>query len=228
MTEPRTLSWPAPDCSECVDGYVWTGEGRGEPALCACYGERHRREVATRAGIPRRYARAVEPGAFDRSRVDDWPRVRAALDTGRAILEGAPGAGKSHLAASWLAWTVLAAPSDGARPVRRARWVSWPALVRTTQREQPWEAGADLAGCDVLVLDDYGAEADTEWSQETVYGLVSGLYECAGPGLRVVATTNLSLPERLARCHRGASRLAELAPACVPVLADDYRLRSER
>ena len=74
----------------------------------------------------------------------------------------------------------------------------------------------------VVVLDDLGREKVSDWTGETVYGLVNHRYEAMLP---TIVTTNLSGAELAASPYWPAiSRLAEDG-ALVKITAPDHRLR---
>ncbi len=89
------------------------------------------------------------------------------------------------------------------------------------QRKNIDEYISVLEACDLLILDDFGAEKETEWTSETLYKIINTRYERRRP---IILTTNLS-PEALPRnfSKRITSRIFEMCDG-IKVQSDDYRL----
>lgn len=126
-----------------------------------------------------------------RSYADGWP---APLDGGEGILlTGAPGTGKSHLAA---ALTLAVAETHTVRMVRATELVKdlaatfEPAPRETTvPRETMTSIFRRLREADLLVLDDLGAERHTEAREEWLFEVVDARVEGRKP---LVVTSNLA------------------------------------
>lgn len=83
-----------------------------------------------------------------------------------------------------------------------------------------------LLGCDLLILDDFGMERQTEFAREQIYNLINGRSISGKP---MVITTNLTLqqmkePQTMAE-HRIFDRVIEM---CVPVCFEGESLRREK
>lgn len=149
-------------------------------------------------------------------------------------LAGGPGVGKSGLLAAVAKdW----AHASGMRTIRefgvlagnwRPVWASWPAKLeelRWAMRETGSLSGVlldELKECPLLILDDLGAERDTDWSRERLHVVL----QARTVHRRAVCwTTNLSGEELVARCGKPIiSRLLGLAPAArIPDLPDRRR-----
>lgn len=86
-----------------------------------------------------------------------------------------------------------------------------------------WDVG-ELTGCDLLVLDDLGAERSTSYGQEVVYSIVDGRY-CAGKPM--VVSTNLTRRELAAPGDVTSARIyGRVLEACLPVEVDTGRRRA--
>lgn len=165
--------------------------------------EQRRMDALTElACVPRRY-RSVAP---DR-------RLNAALAGGRGLwLVGPVGSGKTHRACAVLrGWTAL---NGGG-----ARFVTAPALLaelRATYDGDGSEAAVigKYARCPLLVVDDLGKEAPTEWSLSKLYEIVDARW---GAGLPTVVTSNQTPDELARRLARDAD--PETAKAVVSRLA---------
>jgi DNA replication protein DnaC len=82
----------------------------------------------------------------------------------------------------------------------------------------------ELLYCDLLVLDDLGAERSSEYAQEFVYSIVDGRYQLKSP---MIVSTNLTREElyhgRDVTTTRTYNRILEV---CLPVECDTGRRRS--
>ncbi|MCC6266968.1 MAG: ATP-binding protein [Dehalococcoidia bacterium] len=137
------------------------------------------------------------------------------------VLQGANGCGKTHLAAA-IANRVLA---DG----RGVFFAVVPDLLDYLRasfapgKESPYDELFDrVRNVDLLVLDDLGAQATTQWAQEKLYQVVNYRHVA---GLPTVVTTDQSL-DRLQEAHpRIVARIADPhAGTVVTLLAPHYRL----
>lgn len=87
-----------------------------------------------------------------------------------------------------------------------------------------WYLNSFLA-CDLLILDDFGMERQTDYAREQVFNIIDGRYLAQKP---LIVTTNLSLselkhPKDIVE-QRIFDRVLEL---CVPVCFDGESLRQE-
>lgn len=138
------------------------------------------------------------------------------------MLWGPPGCGKSHLAA--------AVTHELIRRGKTVVFQSVPELlarIRGTYgddaRESERDVMAALMDCDLLVLDDLGAERVTDWVQDTLFRLIDGRYRAAKS---IMVTTNLE-PRDLAAILgvRMADRLIEMT---IPIQMQATSYRQER
>jgi len=136
------------------------------------------------------------------------------------MLVGAPGTGKTHLMAA----CANALLDRGVRVIFACVPDVLADLRRAVGADALEDVVAELRECEVLCLDDLGAERVTDWAREQVYRLINYRYEAELP---VLATSNLdadALAEQLG--DRIVSRLAEMC-VWVRMECDDYRLRKE-
>lgn len=177
-------------------------------------------------GLPERQ-RAAKPS-------DLIPELRNVkfLDGMGAFLYGLPGRGKSFQAAALLlrAWDVLMARTGRPPGCRWWRTDLMLSHMRSLQGKGEFVAWLDdILTCDVLVLDDFGAERVTEWAREQLLLILSERYDqhrCT------IITSNFSLGELAQRIsesaddpsgERIASRIAEVCVR-VHIDGDDRRL----
>jgi DNA replication protein DnaC len=121
---------------------------------------------------------------------------------------GEPGNGKSHLA--------TAVANELTSRGKRVVFISMPDLlekIKATFNKNSVESEADimrgLQMCDLLVIDDIGAEKVSDWVQEVIFRIVDGRYKKVKP---IMATSNLEpkeLAERIGK--RAYDRLIEIS-----------------
>lgn len=219
-TEPRISSLDAGDepygCDVCHDaGFI-----RGELVLTGAVANGHFesravlcpncRPVPIAMGIPPRF----EDATFDTFDIKLNPSMKparlqvtnvAAGHSWCALLMGAPGLGKSLLAAGALAASTYPKPGY---------FWEWGALLRNLRQLAFGDGGPHLAEEDVLrpwqsikallVLDDVGAEKMTEWAAQTLYAILNARYQGKLP--TIVTTNNPdAIDERIiSRLYEGA------------------------
>jgi len=163
------------------------------------------REMLRKAGVPRRFLQARR-GDFD-------PAVFNAAEgflTGRSegiFVHGPTGTGKTHFGVAVLS-EILSESETGS-----ARFVTVPSLlmeIRATFKDSSPCSEEDLirrfADLDILVLDDLGAEKNTDWAMQTLYLIVDRRYSDMR---RTIITSNLALDGIAERVgERIASRVA--------------------
>lgn len=136
--------------------------------------------------------------------------------SGWVVLTGAPGTGKTHL----LAATTNRLLATDNRPMytivpELLRYLR--SLIGTDSMESRFEQIRDM---DVLLLDDLGAEYETDWALERLYLIFDHRYRHQMP---TVIATNLAVENLTMRI---ASRAQDRALSRVIVMAseDDYRI----
>lgn len=136
-------------------------------------------------------------------------------------LFGGVGTGKTYRAAAWANQCVDAG--------LRVAWIPtthWLAAQRASfSGGEPPVTGEDVAGADLVILDDLGSEKTSAWSREAMYLLVDSLY-CAD--VQVIATSNRRLGDLAG--HLGERTASRIAQMCRPeqITGADRRLATAR
>ena len=198
--EPQeAVACPVGEC----DGSTWVlDEGTGEARPCRCREQRVRKAVSggIGTGIGRRFLEV----SFDREPIVSLDpivlrQVRAFvrsiddhLDGGRGVwFDGPVGTGKTSLAILVAKAAKDAGRSYAVYPV--------PRLLAEIKRTFDRDSGDNylaffrrLCSVDLLVLDDLGAEKQTEWVLEQLYSIVNERWQ---DRRSIVVTTNLPDPD---------------------------------
>lgn len=138
---------------------------------------------------------------------------------------GRPGNGKTF-AAACIANALLELPEPGTPTVKMTTFGTVLNRLPGMSAQDKDRYLESLRSCDLLILDDFGMERQTDYAREQIFTLIDGRYLARKP---LIVTTNLSLkelktPGDLAR-QRIFDRILEL---CVPVCFDGESLRQER
>lgn len=203
-------SAPCPVCG----GTGWKAietEGQRSVARCDCFQRVRLDHLLRRAGIPPRY----ETCSFENfdPRTDRLNLAKAAAikfaeefplaDCGLLIM-GPCGSGKTHLAVSVLRQLIFKWEAHSLfydfRELLKKIQNSYNAVSHTSEMQilEP------VLDCQVLVLDDLGAERPTEWVSDTIAYIVNSRYNRK---LTTLITTNFDDRARETRVLAGGARL---------------------
>lgn len=222
----------AAECDRCHGyGYYLDEKNIAHPCDCGLFEKVRARSRLRTSGIPARFLdKELDTFAFDRqdrARAHIVQAARAyATSFGRGehqglLLRGRPGSGKTHIAVG-----IMKEILRRGFTVHYTNFNDLLSRLRDTYNrgsaESEGELLAEMEQADLLVLDDVGAEAATDWVRDRLYLIVNRRYEAA---LALLITTNCD-EERL-RNHIGertASRLYEMCSQDFPLFPDqDYR-----
>jgi len=190
---------------------VLFGRERWVQPVCECEAEAHDRQLAEamerhrKNEIERRFAMSELGDRFDHCRFDTFqpvPGTESALEAAREFAEtfgdrkdglglliwGQPGNGKSHLAAA-----ICHQLKEAGHTVVFQKVPNLLERIRSTFRRGAHESEREimdaLRRCELLVLDDIGAEKVTDWVLEVMFRIIDSRYSWRRP---VVFTTNFS------------------------------------
>lgn len=219
----------------------WMGKPQLIRCLCHCQSEaRQKAEEARRAAELRdrisRYRsvgmteKSLRTATFENDRyggheidvakkyVAHWKEMRE--DAIGLILWGPVGTGKTYIAAC-----IANALLDQGVPVLMTSMGKLLAGMPSVISENQNEYIQNLNAFDLLIIDDLGAERDTEYASEQVYNIIDARYRAHLP---MIFTTNLMLealrhPKQLSK-QRIYSRVLE---RCVPLNVNRRAIREE-
>lgn len=172
--------------------------------------------------------RSAIPRAYQAARMRDFEGLTVPASSVGYCLRGGTGIGKTYLATALLvdgmrpdhARTSLEVERDTGRLSWSLRWVAVPSLlcrIRSSfgARASETEAAiiSDMVGVGWLLLDDLGAERQSDWSAATLYAIIA---ERRNQERMTIITTNQTLEEIAAWEPRLASRLAEMETVKLP------------
>jgi len=202
---------------------------------CVCFWTRVTRQRLTGAGIPTKHQHGTFENylAYNDTLAEALSRARAFADayepgsTKGLMFVGPAGVGKTHLAAAILTRIITRTKISGifykTRDLLRVLRGSYDREIRTTEAQ----VLNPILTCDLLVLDDLGAERTTDWVDDVMNSIVDTRYSMNRPMICTSNFPDLDDPEEINGLlyrvgFRMQSRLREM---CTFITLDgaDYR-----
>lgn len=222
-------------CPLCGGGeYVIDENDKAVP--CKCHRVKDYERRIREAGIPEKFLhKDLDSYAFsDKKRRDiinaaktlvQGFNPRNEVNKGGFILRGCVGSGKTHVAIGILKGIIEKGYSG--------YYANVPDLLRRIRATYSKDADEDesdiierMINCDLLVLDDLGAEATTGWVRDRLYIIINALYE---KNKTLIVTTNCSLDELNKQIgERITSRICELCHELPEFPNEDFRRKQMR
>lgn len=224
----------AADCAICEGSGVVAGEdGVLRRCECGVWENEAFRLRHARAQLPKRYERKTLRGfkAGDKVRArlleHAWAYAKSftpGQETG-LLLRGETGCGKTHIAVGIL----IEALRTGATGLY-CNVTDLLTRLRATYNSGAEETEStvldDVDSVDLLVLDDLGAEAATDWVRDRLYLIVNRRYEAAKATIITTNCDDYELGQKVG--PRIASRIHEMCDPFEPFPPEDYRLANMR
>jgi len=212
-----------PGCPDC-HGSGWkpvTVDGVERLARCGCWGERRQTHALAAAGVPARYSHARLGDYQPRSEKQTLALAAAkrflkAFPATRGLwLAGAPGAGKTHLAAATLRSAIAGKAAAGV-------FIGAGELLHTIRRTYQGAGEATelsiyrrVSEADVLVLDDIGSDKPSEWAQGTIGAIVNGRYNANRPTIFTTTLVDVEADDsRSIRFNLGVRTRSRICEMC--------------
>ncbi len=222
MLETESAAAICPDC----EGRGWVIEadgGAGSARRCGCrrgdmprllgaadiplhYKQCTLDNFETRSSSPAEIDQLVRARAACRQYIDGFLRDDGGYNQTGLLFVGPSGVGKTHLAAAVLSELIQ-------RYGVRGRFVDFTSLVHQIQstfdpssEESKHQVLDPVMSCEVLVLDELGAQRPTQWVRDTLYLILNTRYNRR---LTTLFTTNHRLESDAEKATRVSDRAAE-------------------
>lgn len=139
------------------------------------------------------------------------------------LLHGPVGTGKTHLIAGIIDYIARMRKRTFSGNIIFTTMINLLAELRFSVQEQGKTESTirEYQKCNLLILDDFGTEKETDWTAETIYKIINYRYEEVKP---IIITTNSNVAEFLRFFdERLASRIMETC-TILKLTGKDYRL----
>lgn len=158
-----------------------------------------------------------------RKYVAHWEQMR--MDNLGLLFWGRPGNGKTF-AAACIANALL--ERDGLES-STVKMITFATIINKlpgmSAQDKEWYLEG-FRSCDLLILDDFGMERQTDYAREQLFQLIDGRYLARRP---LILTTNLSLRELKQPVDLAQQRIFDrVLEMCVPVCFDGESLRQQK
>ena len=138
---------------------------------------------------------------------------------------GRPGNGKTFAAGCIANWLLEMNGIDAPTVKMTTLGTVLNKLPGMSAQDKEWYL-RDFQTCDLLILDDFGMERQTDYAREQVFNIIDGRYLAWKP---LIVTTNLSLNELKHPKDMHEQRIFDrVLEMCVPVCFDGDSLRQEK
>ena len=138
---------------------------------------------------------------------------------------GKSGNGKTF-AAACIANALLESQEHSAPAVKMTTLGAFLNKLPTLSAQEKERYLNELQSCELLILDDFGMERQTDYAREQIFHLVDGRYLAQKP---LIVTTNLSLHELKHPTEMAQQRIFDrVLEMCVPICFDGESLRQEK
>ena len=154
---------------------------------------------------------------------DHWKEV--SVNSLGLLFWGPPGTGKTF-AAACIANALLEIKDIHEPTVRMTTFAQILNALPAMTAQDKERYLKKLLDCDLLILDDFGMERQTEYAREQIFHIVDGRYLRRKP---LIVTTNLSLKELKKTSDMAQQRICDrILELCIPVYFGGESLRQEK
>ena len=190
-------------------------EGIRSVTRCECFQKERLDRLFDKAGVPRRYEACSfeslksfdaisESLSFTKTVAMRFAEEYPAVECGLLIM-GPCGVGKTHLAVSILRELIYKKQAEGLFYDFRDLLKKIQNSYNTVSQSSEVEILDPVLNCDVLVLDDLGAERPTEWVRDTFAYIINSRYNRK---LTTVITTNFDDRKKEAKVLADGARVS--------------------
>ncbi|MBT9167754.1 MAG: DNA replication protein DnaC [Syntrophomonadaceae bacterium] len=234
----ETLATYTIDCTQCYGekGYLQLVNGHEYWITCECYKQAQEKkqllDLFKSARVPKRYMHKTldnfnqsrQPKAFNivETYLKNWDAIRH--NGGGLIFVGDVGSGKTHLAFALLGEILKKGAKGLAATVPDLMDDLRPKKGETTDKQE--SQIETLKKIDFVVLDDLGAQRNTEWVTERLFIIINARYNNMLPTI-ITSNETLESLEKLLGWKRIVDRIVEMN-SIVLMDGESYRLEKAK